>query len=988
MVYRSGMSVKSEDKRSERTASSASLKFGMSGKSGKSGKYDIDNEEPKSPKVAIVETYGDDNSYKYAFTYEKATLYEFKYTKAPHPADIDPCYRCNRRVLKADQVNVGVLFHKQCFRCRICGIPLTIQNFQRNDANSGDREIYCRTHVGKKVSQIRSGEVQPMGIEGPSVGPGKRYVLQVSGSSQRPLPISANQKQLPPVNTRFSNTGGQNRGLNDTNPEYLNDTSQWTDESQSSIDMSQKHKRPVHLGQEYKMYSPKPIKPGPHPTSVLKSFTDFDYAGVFDAQILLEQRHKEEEERLMRFLLEEREKELSRLDDMVDKEKDKAAEDLLASIENLSVHSIPRNLVDERDRIEEHFKQVKEERLKTVTEKIGSEEKTRSSKMIERHCVEMLTLIGEKDREVDRMCVFDHSMRPPVEPPDGKKSSLYKSPEMFEHLDAHAMQLANEEFDTMTELVRRLTQKCETELEKARVLFRWVIAKDINKHSVNNIVRPNATDRLLKGVKSGKETYHQLYKKLCSYAGLHCEIVLGFSKGAGYKPGMRMEGQTFRNSWTAVNINGSWRLVNCTWAARHVTGLKDKLPPIYHKYDEFYFLTDPEDHIYQHYPDDPEWQLLDIPLPFSEFLALPVVKSPFFNYGLRFYSNYGATLTTTTGMVEIRLLVPKILGFGSMLEPVYRAASEPRQIEGRTLLRLVNNEAIFTVALPQPGLFYFSIYVGDYWRSECLESAASFLINCPEMPGATSPPYPPVPFFGPTPVMEALKIQTDTHADPLVVCNSDIIEISFSLSHEDTRLTHTFQYFDVRDGSISDIDRYAFLRSRSDTAANYVIRCPKEGFFIFSLYAADVGDTDKKSINKSGASLPESKENSSTSLDCAFRYLIICQEPSPSVAMFPKTYQRWQQCALHEPLAGDLYIGKLIMFRLDVPVASEVFIVIGQIWHHLKRKERGTWEGQVHTGYQIGSATVYARFPGPEKETSLFSQILEYQIVEEAETEI
>lgn len=821
-----------------------------------------------------------------------------------------------------------------------------------------------------------------MGIEGPSVGPGKKYVLQVTGTSHRPIDRNPNQRQLPPSSTPA--LGQRAWGADSPSPNNLNDTSQWSaDQTQSSLDVSRDMRdRGGHYGKGINYYVPEQMrKPSPHPTSVLKSFEDFDNAGVFEAQPLLEQRHREEEERLLRFLMEEREKELSRLDDMVDKEKDKAAEELLASIENLSVHSIPRNLVDERDRIEDHFKQVKEERLKKVTEKIGAEEKTRSSKMIDRHCMEMLTLIGEKDREVDRMCIFDHSMKPPMEPPEGKKSSLYKSPEIFARLDAHAMQMANTDFNSMTDLVRELTKHCKTELEKARVLFRWVVAKDANKHTVGDIMRPHATDRLLKGVKSGKETYHQLYKKLCSYAGLHCEVVLGYSKGAGYKPGMRMDGQAFRNSWTVVNIDGSWRLVNCTWAARHVTGHKDKLPEIYHKYDEFYFLTDPEDHIYQHYPDEPSWQLLEIPLPFSEFVALPVVKSPFFNYGLRFYSNYGATLSTNTGMVEVRLLIPKILGFGSMLEPVHRAPSEPRQIEGRTLLRLVNNEAIFTVALPAPGLYYFSIYTGDYWRSECLESACSFLINCPEMPGSTSPPYPPVPFFGPTPVMEALGIQPSSHADPLVVCNSDMIEINFYLTQKDTRLTHTFQYFDVSDSSISDIDRFVFLRSRSDAGANYLVRCPKEGFFIFSLYAADMGG------NKTGEG-GDKQSGGSTSLDCAFRYLIICQEPSANVAMFPKTFQKWHQCALHEPLTGDLYTGKLVMFRMDVPVALEVFVVIGQIWYHLKRKVGSSWEGQVPTGALTGNATVYARFSGPERDTSLFSQILDYQIVEEVETEI
>lgn len=359
---------------------------------------------------------------------------------------------------------------------------------------------------------------------------------------------------------------------------------------------------------------------------------------------------------------------------------------------------------------------------------------------------------------------------------------------------------------------------------------------------------------------------------------------------------------------------------------------------------------------------------MEIPLPFSEFLNLPVVKSPFFNYGLKFYSNYGATLNTDTGMVEIRLLTPKILGFGSMLEPVNRQPSEPKQIEGRTLLRFVKNEAIFTIALPASGMYYFSIYTGDYWKSECLESACVFLVNCTRMTGRPSPPYPPVPFFGPTPVMENLGITADSNIDPLVVCNNTYIEINFSMS-KDIKITHTFQYFDVSDGAISDIDRYVFLRSRTDTGANYLIRCPKEGFYIFSLYAADLS-------------------GSSQSLDCAFRYLVICQEPSPTTAMFPKTYQKWHRCSLHEPLTGDLVTDRRVMFRLDVPQATEVFVVINDIWYHLYRKVGFAWEGSIYTGPAPGVAKVYARFQGATKDQSIFSQLLDYQIIEDPETEI
>ena len=140
-------------------------------------------DEPDSPKVQIVESVGEDKSYKYSFTYEKATLYEFKFTRAPTPDAIDPCYRCNRRVLPKDQTKIeNLLFHKQCFRCRICGLPLTHKTYHRNSSNNNknDYDIYCRTHIGKNIAQIQRGEVPPMGVEGPSVdGQGKKYIVQV-----------------------------------------------------------------------------------------------------------------------------------------------------------------------------------------------------------------------------------------------------------------------------------------------------------------------------------------------------------------------------------------------------------------------------------------------------------------------------------------------------------------------------------------------------------------------------------------------------------------------------------------------------------------------------------------------------------------------------------------------------------------------------------------------------------------------------------------
>ena len=121
--------------------------------------------DPDLPvKIDVHEKKKHDGTYQYSFTYERASLYEYRYERAPHPDPVDPCHRCYRRVPPNDQVNVGTLYHRQCFRCRVCGLPLTVQTFHRNDANgSADREVYCKTHVGKLLRQIKA-EAAPLSI--------------------------------------------------------------------------------------------------------------------------------------------------------------------------------------------------------------------------------------------------------------------------------------------------------------------------------------------------------------------------------------------------------------------------------------------------------------------------------------------------------------------------------------------------------------------------------------------------------------------------------------------------------------------------------------------------------------------------------------------------------------------------------------------------------------------------------------------------------
>lgn len=99
------------------------------------------------------------------------------------------------------------------------------------------------------------------------------------------------------------------------------------------------------------------------------------------------------------------------------------------------------------------------------------------------------------------------------------------------------------------------------------------------------------------------------------------------------------------------------------------------------------------------------------------------------------------------GMVEICLILYKILGFGYVLE-FYDKLVDVRLFEGCVFFCYVKNEVIFIINLLRKGLYYFFIYMGDYWYLDCFESVVLFLINCIDVIGVFLFLYFLVLFYG------------------------------------------------------------------------------------------------------------------------------------------------------------------------------------------------------------------------------------------------
>ena len=344
-----------------------------------------------------------------------------------------------------------------------------------------------------------------------------------------------------------------------------------------------------------------------------------------------------------------------------------------------------------------------------------------------------------------------------------------------------------------------------------RAIFRWITVKDLNVMKFSDTLQSDTPFGILRGIKMGTETYHVLFMRLCSYAGLHCVDIKGHSKSVGYEPGMAIKDNSFTNTWNAVFVDGNWRFVQCNWGARynfsyhkspqsyHFRHLvldkekQDREEKIRYQYDDHYFLTDPEQFIYEFFPYDSEWQLLQRPLTMEQFEQLPFVRSLFFQYRLEFKNQPAATIyADQRGSTEIKLRMPEELRERLAFHFHMRQSSGNREMEGIKLERFVlqltvKNTVNFKIQLPQKGRYVFEIFanlvdtqqLGEAFKLKCV---CKYAIICESQPGRVVPLPDCAPGeWGPLKALRHFGIQVLTHHLPVINTENPNIIMQFKL---------------------------------------------------------------------------------------------------------------------------------------------------------------------------------------------------------------
>lgn len=730
----------------------------------------------------------------------------------PPVLNSNKCHRCGDAVYHAEKIGPVQhgLYHRRCFRCIACDQHLTMKTYYTSQVSPDDREVYCSNHYPRVgAARLDQGAI---GIKGAVSAQEnfKRMSKKLDGQIRKPGTV-----RIPSYD---ANAIAIKRIL--TSPK----AQEYTEAVNRDV-----HK--IGLGPDAMG-----IK---QPVAAQKMHTKYQHENarhqfqpkykkrLVEAQVKLEHQLRREEDEMFKVFQMEREDEKRKLTDEIKKEWEVKLKELTEMYEKNMAKKKKKVPDEERKIMTMQFENQKKELEKSIvikrekkkesmTLRLKEREQKMTSDLVQKQSQQMLDLLAAKKEELKRDLEKELEAQPPPmedtnenlevvkeiietmevldqtkttelpgpHPPRCRKADIYTDPQVFDNLDENVIQVAQNEQMTYTDLVHELTDKLLTELEKVRAIFRWITVKDLNVIEFAESLEVDTPMGLLRGIKFGTETYHVLFMRLCSYAGLHCVEIKGHSKSVGYEPGMKIQPEMFQNTWNAVLIDGDWRLVQCNWGARHLVLNKDRRKDkknedaekenkddrsskskdkIRYQYDEHYFLTDPDEFIQEFWPMEKEWQLLEAPITLEEFEALPFVRSVFFHYGMQFDRPMQSVLDTSErGGTDIKIRIPEKYENDLVFYYQLRFADAERKLEatyrGANLERfvfqtMIDNMAMFSVHVPTTAEYFLEIFANKIDENNRvgagenassispfrLKCACKFKIRCTDLKGKMHP---------------------------------------------------------------------------------------------------------------------------------------------------------------------------------------------------------------------------------------------------------
>ncbi|GAA6093621.1 kyphoscoliosis peptidase-like [Tachysurus ichikawai] len=439
------------------------------------------------------------------------------------------------------------------------------------------------------------------------------------------------------------------------------------------------------------------------------------------------------------------------------------------------------------------------------------------------------SIATQQDTKNDQMILNQHGCRRKLQ------KELISNLEDFYRVDSHAVgasqELKSKKIFSVQTIARTITKGTSTDLERLRAIWIWLcnnIEYDLNGYLglTEKASSPEQVIETGRGVCCG---FSSVCLQLCKEVGIECREVGGHGKGVGYKLGQSYQNTKSNHMWNAVRLEDHWYLLDACWGAGRVD-MNTKA--FIKRYNEFYFLTNPEDFITSHWPDEEEWQLLDIPIKLEEFEKSVLKTSEFYKLGLTLIYPKQYLLITEDGEAFISMRFSQPVDFTYEISQKHNG--EHKELSTSMGLLTVTQNSMKLQLMPvTSGTFEIMLFARPGHTSEKYAWVCSFLLECSEPKASENRPENPYLYWGMTQDAEDLGLKPCSGSEAILIKSG-----SYELVLHTSRPLMMLCEISHKDLDDALAKRCVVTQIEADKLTCSVL-CPYTGFYRLSIFVKD-----------------------------------------------------------------------------------------------------------------------------------------------------
>ncbi|XP_029315828.1 kyphoscoliosis peptidase [Cottoperca gobio] len=434
-----------------------------------------------------------------------------------------------------------------------------------------------------------------------------------------------------------------------------------------------------------------------------------------------------------------------------------------------------------------------------------------------------------------------------------RRKDLFTNSEVFHRVDSHAIRAGAElkekcVYDVKT-IVKSITQGARNELERLRAIWVWLchnIEYDVSGYlgRSEKLSSPEEVIAAGRGVCCG---YSSLCLEMCREVGIVCQEVPGHSKGIGYLQGQSLENVKSDHLWNSVLLEGQWFPLDACWGAGRVDMEHESFVK---RFDDFYFLTEPEEFVESHFPDEEKWQLLDTPISLEEFGRRVFKTSAFFTMGLRLIQPHYFHIVTDDGEANVSLGFSRPATFTYEMtqhqDLLHCGAREQKDSSNSSfgLLTVSHRSMKLTLLPPASGAYDVKVFARPETATTPLIWVCSFTVQCPIPRAMEEIPENPFLSWGLQPVAGSLGVAGSSQDSKAAEVEEGVFELALKTSRPLMVLCEL-----VHPGLEAAVAKRCLATQIQQDVLTCHVLCPMRGFYRLSVFVRDYEKTEVKFQN-------------------------------------------------------------------------------------------------------------------------------------------